>query len=121
MVDRGQLLELVNAVVNGRPPRIATTSVCTECKAHLRTCILVARGEPCLGPVTQAGCGALCPAFHRGCYGCFGPMESPNVASLTERLRAQGVTELEVHRLVAGINVGAPAMHEEVLRHAART
>ncbi len=113
-IDRGQLLELINAVVNGRPPRIARTSVCTECKSHGRTCVLVAHGTPCLGPITQAGCEALCPAFHRGCYGCFGPMESPNVASLTAWFRSHGLTDRDVHRLVAGINVWAPELREEV-------
>lgn len=115
-IDRGQLVEVVNALVNGRPPRIATTSVCTECKAHGRTCVMVAHGTPCLGPITQAGCGALCPAFHRGCYGCFGPMESPNVASLTGQLRRDGMSDRDVHRLVAGINVWAHELREEVLR-----
>ncbi len=52
---------------------------------------MVAHGTPCLGPVTQAGCGALCPSFHRGCYGCFGPMESPNIAALHARLARLGV------------------------------
>ncbi len=115
-IDRGQLVELINALVNGRPPRITTTSVCTECKAHTRTCVLVAHGAPCLGPITQAGCGALCPAFHRGCYGCFGPMESPNVASLTDWLRSHGSSDRDVHRLVAGFNVWALELREEVLR-----
>ncbi|MFN8024543.1 MAG: hypothetical protein U0Q03_23650 [Acidimicrobiales bacterium] len=115
-IDRRQLLELINALVNGRPPRIATTSVCTECKARSQTCVLVARGTPCLGPITQAGCGALCPAFHRGCYGCFGPMESPNVASLAEWLRTHGTPARDVHRLIAGIDVWAHELREEVLR-----
>jgi sulfhydrogenase subunit delta len=115
-IDRGQLLELLNALVNGRPPRIATTSVCTECKARVRTCVMVAHGTPCLGPITQAGCGALCPAYHRGCYGCFGPMESPNATSLTDWMRAHGSSGRDVHRLVAGINVWAPEVREEVLR-----
>ena len=48
---------------------------------------MVAHGTPCLGPVTHAGCGAICPAYDRGCYGCFGPMETPNTASLTRRLQ----------------------------------
>ncbi len=115
-IDRGQLLELLNAVVNRRPPRLATTSVCSECKARSRTCVMVAVGTPCLGPITQAGCGALCPAYHRGCYGCFGPMESPNVTSLTDWLRNHGTPGRDVHRLVAGFDVWAPELREEVLR-----
>jgi sulfhydrogenase subunit delta len=72
-VDRGQLLEVIAAILNRRKPNIRAHSVCVECKRAGRTCVLVARGTPCLGPVTQAGCGALCPAVGRGCYGCFGP------------------------------------------------
>jgi len=72
-VDRGQLLEVLTAFAAGRTPRIRQHSVCMECKRAGRTCVLVSRGTPCLGPYTQAGCGALCPSVGRGCYGCFGP------------------------------------------------
>jgi coenzyme F420-reducing hydrogenase gamma subunit len=83
-VDKHQLLEVLNALLHGRRPTISAESVCTECKRLNRVCVLVAHGTPCLGPVTHAGCGALCPAYHRGCFGCFGPSESarpPAVAS----------------------------------------
>lgn len=75
-IDRSQLLELIASLLADRPARLPTTSVCSECKALGRTCVLVAGGQPCLGPVTSAGCGALCPTYNRGCYGCFGPSES---------------------------------------------
>ena len=84
-VDRRQLLEVIAAILAGRKPNVRTHSVCVECKRAGRVCVLVAHGTPCLGPVTQAGCGALCPAVGRGCYGCFGPMESPNTVSLSRR------------------------------------
>ena len=75
-VDKKQLLEVLNALLHGRRPEISAESVCTECKRLGRVCVLVAHGTPCLGPVTHAGCGALCPSYHRGCFGCFGPSES---------------------------------------------
>ena len=81
-IDKGQLLEVVAALLNGRRPNVPTYSVCMECKRRGTTCVLVGAGTPCLGPVTQAGCGAICPAYRRGCYGCFGPAESANVAAL---------------------------------------
>jgi coenzyme F420-reducing hydrogenase gamma subunit len=71
---------------------------------------MVARGIPCLGPVTQAGCGAICPAFGRGCYGCFGPVANPNLASLIAQLRRLGMTEPEVSRVFATFNAGSPAL-----------
>ena len=83
-IDKGQLLEVVSALLNGRRPRVRSHSVCIECKRRGTVCVMVAHGTPCLGPVTHAGCGALCPSYDRGCYGCFGPMESPNTAALSD-------------------------------------
>ena len=77
----------ITAFLHGRKPNIPSTSVCTECKRRGTVCVMVAHGTPCLGPVTHAGCGALCPAYNRGCYGCFGPMETPNTASLVPLLQ----------------------------------
>jgi coenzyme F420-reducing hydrogenase gamma subunit len=81
-VNPQQLLEVVSALLAGRKPNIPTHSLCIECKRRGLPCVLVSGGQPCLGPITQAGCGALCPACGRACYGCFGPMEQPNIASL---------------------------------------
>jgi coenzyme F420-reducing hydrogenase gamma subunit len=81
-VNEYQLLELVSALLVGRKPYIPTYSVCVECKRRGLPCVVVSKGEPCLGPITQDGCGALCPSCSRPCYGCFGPMEQPNIHSL---------------------------------------
>jgi coenzyme F420-reducing hydrogenase gamma subunit len=106
-IDKRQLLEVVTALLHGRKPGIPSTSVCTECKRRGTVCITVAHGTPCLGPVTHAGCGALCPTYNRGCYGCFGPMETPNTASLTKRLRVLGMDEAGVERVFRTFNVTA--------------
>ncbi len=116
-IDRSQLLEVVAAYVQGRQPRIPTYSVCVECKRRGAVCVAVAHGTPCLGPVTQAGCGALCPSFHRGCYGCFGPQDSPNTESLAARLLADGMSELDVQRFFRSFNAGAEAFRAESQRH----
>jgi sulfhydrogenase subunit delta len=108
-VDRHQLLATLTALLRGRRPRFPTTSVCTECKRAGTTCVLVAGGQPCLGPVTQAGCGALCPAFGRGCYGCFGPQDRADVQALRRRLGELGVADDELRRLLSTVNVAAPA------------
>ena len=84
-VNEYQLLELVSALLAGRKPNIPTFSVCLECKRRGLPCVLVSKGEACLGPITQDGCGAICPSCSRGCYGCFGPMEQPNIMSLGNR------------------------------------
>jgi sulfhydrogenase subunit delta len=97
-IDKRQLLEVIGAFLHGRRPRIASTSVCTECKRRGNVCVMVAHGTPCLGPVTHAGCGALCPSFDRGCYGCFGPMETPNIPALRKQLRVLGSDDERVFR-----------------------
>ncbi|MEZ0227484.1 MAG: oxidoreductase [Planctomycetota bacterium] len=81
-IDRHQLLDVVTAFLSGRRPNTPAHKVCMDCKLAGNVCVMVAHGTPCLGPVTHAGCGALCPSFARGCYGCFGPSETPNRASL---------------------------------------
>ncbi len=111
-IDRRQLLGVLSAVLQGHRPELPTHSVCVECKSLGRTCVLVAHGTPCLGPITQAGCGALCPAVHRGCYGCFGPAETVNAASLLRRLLELGADEGELWRLLRTFNTAAPAFAE---------
>jgi len=81
-INKHQLLEVISAHLNARRPRIRSHSVCMECKRRGTVCVMVAHGTPCLGPVTHAGCGAICPAYDRGCFGCYGPKETPNTASL---------------------------------------
>jgi coenzyme F420-reducing hydrogenase gamma subunit len=111
-IDRRQLLEVITALLVGRKPNIPAHSVCFECKQRHNVCVVVAHGTPCLGPVTHAGCGALCPAYHRGCYGCFGPMETPNAAAQAGLLRATGMSEADVARAYRTFNTGAPAFVE---------
>ncbi|MCB1014754.1 MAG: hypothetical protein KDB10_06510 [Acidimicrobiales bacterium] len=107
-IDGRQLLELIGAVLAGRKPVLPAHSVCVECKSAGNVCVLVAHGEPCLGPVTQAGCGALCPRYHRGCYGCFGPMESAAPESLAPALASVGLDEADQGRLLRTFNGWAP-------------
>jgi len=107
-IDKGQLIELITAFLIGRKPNVPDTSVCTQCKRRGLTCVMVADGTPCLGPVTHAGCGALCPAVGRGCYGCFGPMTGANLPALTRQLRECGMTDLAVDLVFSTFNVGAP-------------
>jgi coenzyme F420-reducing hydrogenase gamma subunit len=106
-VNKHQLVELVSATLAGRRPNIPTYSVCMECKRRGNTCIAVAQGEACLGPATQAGCGAICPSFNRGCYGCFGPAETPNSVMLATQLLSQGQTPDQVARAFRSFNAWA--------------
>ena len=103
-IDKAQLLEVIGAHLIGREPVIPAHSVCLECKQKGNPCVMVAHGTPCLGPVTHAGCGALCPTFHRGCYGCFGPAEDPNTAAMVGALEAMGLASDQVQRLFHTFN-----------------
>lgn len=104
-IDRGQLLGTITALLAGRAPDLPNTSVCTDCKRRGLTCLLVAGNTPCLGPVTRAGCGALCPGVHRGCFGCFGPMAKPNTPVLIPLLRSRGMSEGDVDRVFSTFTV----------------
>jgi sulfhydrogenase subunit delta len=97
-INKAHLVELISATLAGRSPNIPTYSVCLECKRRGNVCVAVAQGTPCLGPVTQAGCGALCPRFNRGCFGCYGPMENPNTDALMKQFRILGQTDDEIVR-----------------------
>jgi coenzyme F420-reducing hydrogenase gamma subunit len=111
-ISKAQLLETVLALLHGRRPNLASTSVCFECKARGTTCVMVAHGTPCLGPVTHGGCNAICPAYNRGCYGCFGPMESPNIPALAAQWRALGVDDAGIVRALRTFNANADAFRE---------
>ncbi len=106
-IDKQQLLDLLSAYLNGRKPSIPQHSVCVECKQKGIVCGVVAIGPPCLGPVTQAGCGALCPTFHRGCFGCFGPKESANPRALGADWAQRGMDPPSLVRVFRGFNAWA--------------
>jgi sulfhydrogenase subunit delta len=116
-ISKAQLLEVVGAFLAGRRPNVARHSVCVECKARGVPCVTVAKGIPCLGPVTQAGCGALCPAFARGCYGCFGPQEQPNTPALAARWLELGADPPRLARAFRTFTGNAPAFRREAEAH----
>ncbi len=114
--DRRQLLEVVRAFLIGRKPNVPRHSVCLECKLRGNVCVMVT-GTPCLGPVTHAGCGALCPTYLRGCYGCFGPMEAPNTGALASAFKQSGVTEVDLVRVFRTFTGNAPEFRDESRKH----
>lgn len=115
-IDRDQLLGVISQLLQGSIPRLPTAPVCLECKRRGYTCVLVADGQPCLGPVTRTGCGAICPAFARGCYGCFGPSQPPNTEALAERFLELGESPAQVRDRFRFITGWAPAFAEEAKR-----
>ena len=116
-IDKRQLLEVISALLVGRTPTIADESVCMECKRRGAVCVVVTSDQACLGPVTHAGCGALCPAYARGCYGCFGPRERPNTAALADALARRGMDRGGLVRTFRLFTGDAPAFRKESERH----
>jgi sulfhydrogenase subunit delta len=116
-ISKPQLLEVIASFLRGKRPTIPNHSVCMDCKLAGLVCVMVSRGTPCIGPVTHSGCGALCPSFDRGCYGCFGPRPTLNTASMASRLHELSVPSGRVLRLFRSFNAGAEAFAEESSKH----
>jgi coenzyme F420-reducing hydrogenase gamma subunit len=108
-INKYQVLEVLTTLLMGNTPHLPRHSVCLECKRRGTSCVMVAQGISCLGPLTQAGCGALCPAYNRGCYGCFGPMENPNADSFAGYLLKNGAPRADLIRMLRGITGYAEA------------
>ncbi len=119
-ISKTQLLEVLAALVQNRKPDLMSGCVCHQCKLNGNVCVMVTRGLPCMGPVTQAGCGAICPSYDRGCYGCFGPQKSANTQALAAWLaHQQHRSPEELVRAFRGINCRSPEFAEESERHEA--
>jgi sulfhydrogenase subunit delta len=112
-INKYQLVEVLSAYLNGRKPVTPAHGVCLECKRLGIVCVMVAQRIPCMGPVTQAGCGALCPAYGRGCYGCFGPKETPNTGALSEWWNRLGVHDPDIVRAFRSFNAWAEPFRKE--------
>jgi coenzyme F420-reducing hydrogenase gamma subunit len=115
-INKNQLVEVISAFLAARKPAIAAHSVCVECKQRGTVCVMV-QGTPCLGPVTHAGCGAICPFYRRGCYGCYGPMETPNTAALAREWRALGAAPRDILRAFRNFNAAAEPFRKESEAH----
>lgn len=116
-INKYHLIELCNAFLNRRKPNIPTHSLCMECKLKGNICVMVAHDTPCMGPVTQAGCGALCPSYDRGCYSCFGPAEDPNLRPLSEQFKLMNISDDDIVRMYRGFNSNAEQYRNESIVH----
>jgi len=116
-INKYQLVEVVSAFLNHRKPNIPTYGVCMECKRNGIVCVMVAHGTTCLGPVTHAGCNALCPSYNRGCFGCFGPKETSNTNSLAKWWSSHGTGDAEIVRSFRSFNAYAEAFRKESEAH----
>jgi len=113
-IDPGQLLELLTSLTVGRRPQLPDEAVCLECKRRGTVCVMVTGIGTCLGPVTHTGCGAMCPAFARGCYGCFGPRERANATSLARWFGRDGRSDADTARLFSGFTAYAKPFRDVI-------
>lgn len=111
-INAHQLIEVLIAFSAGRSPNIPVHSVCLDCKRRGTVCVMVAQGQACLGPITQTGCGAICPAYNRGCYGCFGPVNGGNAPPLLSEFGRQGHTAEHLVPLLRNFNATAPLFRD---------
>jgi len=117
-IDKYQLLEFVSATLNNRKPNIPQYSVCMECKLRGNICVMVAHQSACLGPVTQAGCNALCPSYNRACFACFGPKEAVNTDSLALCFKNKmAMSPDEIRRSFRSFNAYADSFRKESEAH----
>ncbi len=103
-VNGRQVLDAIRSLLFGVLPREEQDKVCLECKRQQHVCVLVTKGEPCMGPVTRTGCGAICPRVGRDCYACYGPSERPNTAALANRFEGLGLLPGDIARRFLFIN-----------------
>ena len=112
-VSKKQIITATRALLFGVLPVEEHDKVCMECKRQQTVCVMVTKKEPCMGPVTSTGCGALCPSVGRDCYGCYGPAENPNTQAMANRLEGLGLIKDETARRFLFINSGAEAFHQQ--------
>lgn len=116
-VSGRQVLAAVRSLLSGVAPWLEKDKVCLECKRRQTVCVMVAKGVPCMGPVTRTGCGAICPSVGRDCYACYGPAENCNAGSLANRLEGLGLVPEAVARRFHFINAAASPFAETGTRY----
>ncbi|MDP8237284.1 MAG: hypothetical protein P9M08_12955 [Candidatus Erginobacter occultus] len=90
-VSKEEVERIVVNLVTGAEIKFPKYPVCVECRRNLNTCVFDL-GQICLGPITRAGCGAVCTTGKTGCIGCRGPAEEANYEEFRQILKDHGFT-----------------------------
>ena len=72
--EEEEIMYFLSCFLFGTFPEAKDYPVCAECRLAGYPCILIEKGEPCLGPITVAGCKARCIEFNVPCIGCRGSL-----------------------------------------------
>jgi coenzyme F420-reducing hydrogenase gamma subunit len=115
-VNSHQVVQAVNSLLSGTRPRVPLEKVCQACKRSGAVCVMVTQGVPCMGPVTQTGCGAICPRYGRDCYGCYGPVENANTEALSRRFEGLGLPPGEIAGRFLSFTNAAPVFNAEGMK-----
>lgn len=105
-INSSQFMAVTASLLKDAMPFVTHKPVCLECKLRENACVLIENNLPCLGPVTAAGCGALCPSVGAACYGCWGPCDMPQMAAMAKILSEKGFSLEEV--MTRLLSFGAP-------------
>ncbi len=107
-VSTQQIMTALRALLFGVTPGDDRDKICMECKRRHNVCVLITKAAPCMGPVTRTGCGAICPAYGRDCYACYGPAENINAEALATCFEGLGLLPQDIARRFHFINCNAP-------------
>jgi len=118
-IEKEQLLQAVASLLHGDLPQLPNYAVCAECKMAEYPCLLIKKGQLCLGPITVAGCKARCPSYGRPCIGCRGPVEEANVSSEVKLLKEKGFTISDIQNRLRTFAGAADSLKIESLKEAA--
>ena len=116
-INKAQLLGVLAQMLAASRPKLPSHALCLECKRQHVVCVLVVRGQPCMGPVTSTGCGVLCPTYDRPCFSCFGPSDQSNSAALASRFEQLGLEADAIRRLFRTFYAAAPDFKETAKRY----
>jgi len=90
-IPKKEFLSVLTALLMGSVPKIPNHPVCVDCKLAGNICVFE-KDKTCLGPVTRAGCDAICVTYGAVCWGCRGLVDDPNIGAHTETLKRYGLT-----------------------------
>ena len=94
-VNVSEIERFLSSILAGKIPQNKPYPVCLVCKARQNECLLL-KGKPCMGPVTTAGCNAICPTYGLPCFGCSGPMKDANMKALYNKFKELKIPEKEI-------------------------
>lgn len=94
-IDRDEFVRFVTHLLQGRTPKLPNYPMCIECKLNENVCVYT-RGQVCLGPITRAGCNAICPEYGYACEGCRGLVPKPNMESFHQVLAEHGLSDADI-------------------------